>query len=191
MGDEEKREEKGKRDSASFQDNTEQLSPSDYFLKLLEAESLSVIPPYVKNILRLNNFLNPMAFRHISEDTIKDMENFARDDMEFFLKPEDHRENCYHSYHTCPSKFRSVMEDKHLLLELVKIVESKPLEFWKMPESSIAPQQKGHISKLLTPSKKSSSNSSIQKEKGWTEEERKTLSKLVKKILENGDGENI
>ncbi|XP_043271344.1 uncharacterized protein [Venturia canescens] len=192
MEDEEISEETGRSDSVSFeQDKTEQVSPSDYFLKLLERESLSLIPTYVKNILRLNNFLNPMAFRHISEDTIKEMETFARDEMEFFLKPEDHRQDYYHNYHTCPAKFQFVMGDKHLLLELAKIVETKPLEFWKMPERSATPSQQKKLSQLYTSGKASSSNFSVQVEKGDTEDERKTLSKIVKKILEDNDGENM
>lgn len=52
--------------------------------------------------------------------------------MNFLLKPDDDRKYFYGPYHTCPEKFQFMIGDKHLLEDLVKLVTSKSLDFWKL-----------------------------------------------------------
>lgn len=95
---------------------------ADHFWNQLETATVVRIPLYMKNILRFNNYDNAMAFHRITVDTIKEMEDFARETMKFFLEPKDDLQSFYGNFHRCPEKFRWMSGDKHLIEELVKFV---------------------------------------------------------------------
>lgn len=117
-------------------DASEKHSLADHFWNRLETASDVRIPLYVKNILRFNNYDNAMAFRRITVDTIKEMEDFARETMKLFLEPDDDRQSFYGNFHRCPEKFRWMSGDKHLIEELVKFVRDQQPGFWQRPSVS-------------------------------------------------------
>lgn len=100
-----------------------------YFWNLLEKESSINVPSYIKNILRFNNFDNSLSFRHITANTIQELEEFFRDVMKDFLEPETDLQLFYGRYHKCPEKFQFMIGNKHLIGELVTFVKSKSCDF--------------------------------------------------------------
>lgn len=101
------------------------------FWALIETSKNANLPVYVKNILRLSVMDNPLSFQHLSDAKITELECFARNEIRFFLKPTDKKEDFYGPYHDDPSKFKFVMGVKHTLTEMVTFVLDKTDDFWK------------------------------------------------------------
>ena len=76
---------------------------SQHFFKLLDSQSSAILPAHIKNILRLNNFDNALAFRHITEATINELQEFSQEQMHLFLECTDNFEDYYGRFHKHPT----------------------------------------------------------------------------------------
>lgn len=84
---------------------TPKATPTNYFWDVLEKENKVSIPSYVKNICRLSNLDKPATFKNITDETIKELENFARTSMYVMLDASDNLESFYGSFYKVPDKF--------------------------------------------------------------------------------------
>lgn len=107
------------------------------FWNILEESTNSSIPIYIKNIFKFSHLDQPVAFKSITEDTLKELETFAQEEMINFLNKDDNLEIFYGQYHEKPEKFRFMIGDKLLIRNLVTFVQSKSETYWKLKESSI------------------------------------------------------
>jgi hypothetical protein len=105
------------------------------FWNILERDSGAYISPTIKNILRLNNMDNPLSFRNITEDVLKEFEIFAQTVMTSFIEPNSNMRDYFGIFHNMPEKFRFMIGDRHLILELVKMVKQAPKDYWKLPST--------------------------------------------------------
>ncbi|XP_043274622.1 uncharacterized protein [Venturia canescens] len=172
---------------------------SSHFWDLLEKESGVNVPAYIKNILKFNNFDNPLSFRHITPETIKELEEFSRHTMKDLLEPETDLYQFYGRFHKDPQKFQFMIGDRHLIEELVIYVKSKTSDFWKLPatEKLIAQNTKknpGIRSNRVTSDERGLKNSAQLKISHRPdiniEEERKKLTKIIISLLRKENVEN-
>ncbi|XP_043476364.1 uncharacterized protein LOC122507622 [Leptopilina heterotoma] len=102
------------------------------FWNKIQAELGACVPEYLKNILKYNNFDNPLSFRDITEEIIDDLENFAKtllielieDDVNVDMK------SYFGIFHKKPNNFRFVIGDKMLIRRMVDFIKSTSLSYW-------------------------------------------------------------
>lgn len=114
----------------TFHQDSTNSGPS--FWRILQEENGVEIPIYIKNILTLSNLDNPLSFQCITDDTIKELEAFARENMRDFLKRGDNLEFYFGRYHRMPDKFRFLIGDRLMIKELVTFVKIQSKDYWKM-----------------------------------------------------------
>lgn len=153
------------------------------FWEILEEEKNVKIPLYIKNIFKLNHLDNPIAFRRITTEALKEIEVFAREQMSIFLDPGENLELFYGQFHTVPEKFCFLLGDKFLLQNLVEFVQSTNDDFWKSKKDSDKNKTNVNAFKL---SFKSNLTQSLSNSPSTLDinEERTNLLKLVKSIVE-------
>lgn len=93
------------------------------FWNILERDSRAHISPTIKNIMRSNNMDNPLSFRNITKDVLKEIEIFAQTVMTSFIEPNSNMKDYFGIFHNMPENFRFMIGDRHLILELVKMVK--------------------------------------------------------------------
>ena len=150
------------------------------FWNILEEHKGVHIPIYVKNILQLNNLDNPIAFKIITDETLKEIELFSRENITDFLNPDEDMKLFFGPFYKTPEKFSFLIGDKFLIRDLVNFVQSKPEDFFKKENKNLQiNKQNVKISEPNTDGKKSApSLASLD-----VNEETKCLIKMVKKII--------
>lgn len=153
---------------------------STSFWETLQEEKNVTIPLYIKNIFKLSHLDNPIAFRSITDEALKEIEIFARENMRIFLDPDDNLELFYGQFHKVPEKFCFLLGDKFLLQNLVKFVQSTTDEFWK-PKKNLE-KSRVNVNTFKSNLTQSSTSSPTTLD---INEEKKHLLKLVKSVVQN------
>lgn len=155
------------------------IDDSNFFWQKIENEVRVKLPIYFKNICKLNNLDNPVAFVCIDDSTIDHLELFARESMGVMLNVDDDYRDYYGNFSKAPEKFRFVIGDRHLIKKSVESVVKKDQKFWE--ESSVltsVPDYRGRKvnspDKLAKDSSQNSSDTNINSE-----------CKLVKRIFKD------
>ncbi|KAL7295212.1 hypothetical protein TKK_0011518 [Trichogramma kaykai] len=113
-------------------DHPRSNSNSTFWSTLERAYDLQ-IPTYVKNILRITGYGNPISFQRITPDTLEQIEIFVRTSVSFPL-PADSREEDYfgHFFVNKRNLFTFTPGDRDLVLGLVDRVKEYTMVFQKL-----------------------------------------------------------
>lgn len=102
------------------------------FWKKLQEARHTYIPENVKNILRFNHMDNPTSFTCLNDDTIEELEKFAREDMKHLIEESTpDLKKYYGHYHKKPENFRFTIGEKFMLKKMVEFVKISKDEYWK------------------------------------------------------------
>lgn len=161
----------------------------NHFWSLIESYTGTFVPIYIKNIMRLNNLDNPLAFKSITDDVLAEVEAFARTEMIRFVEP--HLMGDYYSHFAdSPTQFKFMIGDKVLIKELVNFVKSQTVAFWQFRKRPIedAPEA-GEPSSSKR--KCSADYANEDPVKARAEGERQILETLIKNSLKKWPVENL
>ena len=90
------------------------------------------IPTYIKNIFKFQGLDNPVTFKSISENVLKEVENFVRSDFYKSLIPSDARKRDYYDmYEKEENKFIFPIGHKLLIFKIKEFICQKKDTFWK------------------------------------------------------------
>lgn len=78
----------------------------------------TIIPNYIKNIMHFNGFDNMDVLAKIDNETIEEMEIFARNEMEDLIDPQADLQDFYNIFSNRKDKFKFVLGHKLLLKEI-------------------------------------------------------------------------
>lgn len=174
-------------------DQLQILSDSELFLAHLEYLNSIKFPTYVKKILTLTNCANYISFREINSETIDKLEEFAREDMELVIEEDDNRADFFGIYHKKPGKFKFLMGDRSLILQIVSSLQKcpRPSSYWTSPLPTPTKNQENHGLNLRSKTKFEpktltvSSSSTNEKNSSIIAAEKIKVTSLIEQSLHN------
>lgn len=109
---------------------TEQTDQAERFWAIILSDLGIEIPIHLKNLLKMEDFDNPLSLRNLSMDDIENLEHFGKTHMLKLLEPSHNRKDYFGSYYNTPEQFRISSGNKKLLMELSNYIKEKPLNYF-------------------------------------------------------------
>ena len=104
----------------------ESENEQNVFWDLLEYKIGFALPVYLKNILSMSGFDNPISFKRITEADIAEIEQFVLSDkMKKRIPKDGNLREYFGTFYENPEDFEIVLGHKKMLIEVIAFVQEK------------------------------------------------------------------
>lgn len=139
-----------------------ELEATRIFWLVVESGIKTVVPTYIKNILRLSGYFSASTIKKFNREKIPSLEKFVKNDMELFInstEPNYNKKDFYHVFFNDIKKFYIVDGHRDLIDTIVEFVktesDTKGLQFFTTDPGSCSSRDS---SEAFPPRKGSSKN---------------------------------